>query len=437
MQPEKAKAWYSAFDVYTEGAAMELDIRAFGAIGDGRTLNTLAIQAAIDEAATQQAVVVVADGIYLSGALFLKQGMALEIRKGATLLGSPNLADYPIQQTRFEGRLCTWPVGFLNGMHLSDVKVYGEGTLDGNGFPFWKQFWDARQAAIASNAAFSNRDIMRPRLCYFEDCDHIHLEGLTLQNSAFWNLHLYLSHNITIKALTIQAPHEGVRAASSDAIDIDACSNVTISDCTFSTDDDCVCIKGGKGPQAHSINPPTENIVVERCRFGFGHGVITLGSEAALVSNVVVRNCVVEGENSLVRCKFRSDTYQRFENILFEGITMQGGGWLFDVRPWVSRQDEILGEGLPSCLSNLVVRNINAIDMQSPGVLGKGCSDLLLEGIRLEQIVFTSKVGATGRLIRADEVEKQETLPGILAYETNADIRFVEVLIDGVKQGNV
>ncbi len=116
---------------------------------------------------------------------------------------------------------------------------------------------------------------------------------------------------------------------------------------------------------------------------------------------------------------------------------MQGGGWLFDVRPWISRQDEILGDGLPSCLSNLVVRNINAIDMQSPGVLGKGCSDLLLEGIRLEQVTFTSKAGATGRLIRADEVEKQETQPGILAYETNADIRFVGVLIDGVEQGNV
>ncbi len=416
---------------------MELDIRDFGAIGDGKTLNTLAIQAAIDSAAAHQAIVVVADGIYLSGALFLKQGMALEIRQGATLLGSADLADYPIQETRFEGRLCTWPMGFLNAVHICDIKVYGEGALDGNGSGFWKKFWDAREVAIAKNAPFSNRDIMRPRLCYFEDCNRIHLEGLTLQNSAFWNLHLYRSCDISIKGLVIKAPHEGIRAASSDAIDIDACSNVSISDCTFSTDDDCVCIKGGKGPDAHVINPPTENIVVQRCRFGFGHGVITLGSEASLVRNIVVRDCVVEGENSLVRCKFRSDTYQRFENILFEKITLQGGGWLFDVRPWVSRQDEVLGEGLSSSISNLVVRDITANDMQSPGVLGKGCPELMLSGIQLEHINFTSKQGATGRLIRADEVEKQETLPGVLAFERGADIVFHEVYIDGDKMSNV
>ena len=413
---------------------MELDIRSFGAVGDGKTLSTQAIQETIDKAAELKATVVIDGGRFLSGALFLKQGMSLHLKEGGTLLGSENLFDYPIVETRFEGRSCLWPLALLNAQNLTDTHVYGKGVLDGNGFSFWARFWDARKKAILADLPFSNRDIQRPRLCFFEGCRGITLEGVTLQNSAFWNLHLYNSEMISVKGLTIQAPHEGIRAASSDAIDIDACSNVTISDCTFSTDDDCVCIKGGKGPEAHLLNRPTENIIVENCRFGFGHGVVTLGSEASLVRNVIVRNCTVLGENSLIRCKFRPDTFQHFENIVFENISITDGGWLFDVRPWVSRQDELLGSGLESKISNLVVRNIKARGMQSPGVLGQCSANLTLEGIRLESIEYTSAVGATGRLIRADEVEKQETDPDVLTYDPASGLSMSNVVFNGILQ---
>ncbi len=410
---------------------MKVNIKEYGAVADGSTLCTKAIQDAIDHASLLGATVVVPEGTYRTGSLFLKQGMSLEVEKGAILLGSDNLADYKIENTRFEGRTCLWPLGLLNAQGLTGVHVYGEGVLDGNGIPFYTQFWYERSKAIEENRPFVNRDVMRPRLLFIDNCRSVTLEGLTLQNSAFWNVHLHHSSDIIVQNFSITAFHDGVRAASSDAIDIDACQRVVIRGCTFSTDDDCVCIKGGKGPDAHLINPPTQDILVEDCRFGFGHGVITFGSEAAFVKNVKVKSCLVEGENTLVRCKTRPDTVQIFENLVFEDITILDGGWLFDVRPWESRQDELLGENLPAHIQGMAIRNIKAYRMQSPGILGKSGHNLTMENVLLQSIEYTSAPMATGRLNRADEIEKQEAKPSKLSYDRSAGISFYDFYIDG------
>ncbi len=120
---------------------MRLNIKEYGAIGDGCTLTTKEIQQAIDDAAKQAATVIVPPGTYLCGSLFLKKGMALELQKGAVLLGSTCLDDYVIADTRFEGRTCQWPLALLNAQDIEGVHVYGEGILDGNGIPFYTDFW--------------------------------------------------------------------------------------------------------------------------------------------------------------------------------------------------------------------------------------------------------------------------------------------------------
>lgn len=414
---------------------MDINILDFGAIGDGLNNNTSAIQQAIDTASELHATVVIPDGVFRSGSVFLRKNMKLRFLSNAVLLGSQDLSDYVICKTRFEGRCCIWPLALLNAQELDSVVIEGDGIIDGNGFPFWRMFWDEREKAIHRNAAFSNRDVMRPRLLFVEDCRNVSISGITLRNSAFWNMHLYRSSGIIIENVRIEAPHEGIRAASSDAIDIDACSNVRVSGCYFSTDDDCVCLKGGKGREAHLENRPTENVVIEHCTFGFGHGVLTLGSEACRINNVVIKNCIVDGENSLVRVKFRDDTDQVFSNIVFEDIEMNNGGWLFDVRPWVSRQDEILASGLPSVLRNMIVRRVKARNMISPGILDGG-EQVKLEGIKIEAVEFTSRTGRGG-LCRADEYEQQdEAIPGELRYSSSADIAFSAVTIDGMIVGN-
>lgn len=367
------------------------DIRDYGAVPERIALNTEAFRKAIDAAAEVHGTVIVTGGCYRTGAIFLKSGMRLHIEKGSVIMGSASIADYPVRNTRFEGRTCAWPVALVNADGADGTVIDGEGCIDGNGIGFWKLFWDKRSYAVEHNEQFSNRDIMRPRLIFINSCRNILIKDISLQNSAFWNIHLYNSEAVCIDGISVCSPHEEVRAASSDAVDIDACSAVTVRNCNITTDDDCICIKGGKGPDAHLVNHPTENICIENCSFGFGHGMVTIGSEASLVRNVYVRNCRVDGRNNIIRFKFRDDTMQLFENIVFDGITVHNGRWLFDMQRWDNRQDESMSDGqLFTKLSNIIIRNIEAYNMESPGTIGGRTFTGVTENMLLEHITVTT-----------------------------------------------
>ena len=367
---------------------MEYNIIDYGAISDGVTLNTSFIQKAIDEASLHNnSTVVIPEGIFLSGAIYLKKGVNLQI--DGTLLGSSVITDYPMVETRFEGHEEVWPDALINIDSISDFTIKGKGIVDGNGIPYYKQFWKERDEAIKKGLPFVNKDVPRPRLFYIRHCSDFTIEGIHLKNSGFWNLHIYDSYNVTVRNIHVSSPHEGeIRAASTDGIDIDACENVVLRESYFEVDDDCICIKGGKGPDAHIENKPTKNILIEDCVIGFGHGAVTFGSEACLVENVTIRNLQVNGENQVVRFKFRGDTNQSFKNILFENIEMTSG-IVFAIRPWISRQDEVYGDDKPSLIENLTVRNVVAKDVMAPGMILADppltvIKDLVLENISIE-----------------------------------------------------
>ena len=367
---------------------MKYNIKDYGAISDGVTLNTSFIQKAIDEASLHNnSTVVIPEGIFLSGAIYLKKGVNLQL--DGTLLGSSVITDYPMVETRFEGHEEVWPDALINIDSISDFTIKGKGTVDGNGIPYYKKFWEERDEAIKKGLPFVNKDVPRPRLFYIRHCSDFTIEGIHLKNSGFWNLHIYDSYNVTVRNIHVSSPHEGeIRAASTDGIDIDACENVVLRESYFEVDDDCICIKGGKGPDAHIKNKPTKNILIEDCVIGFGHGAVTFGSEACLVENVTIRNLQVKGENQVVRFKFRGDTNQSFKNILFENIEMTSG-IVFAIRPWISRQDEVYGDDKPSLIENLTVRNVVAKDVMAPGMILADppltvIKDLVLENISIE-----------------------------------------------------
>lgn len=409
-------------------------VKDFGAHGTGTHKETAILQEALDAVSESGGgTVVFPAGTYLTGALFLTEGVDVCLEEGAVILGSPDIEDYPYGPTRFEGRTCPWPAALINAKGLNDFAMYGEGVIDGGGAPYWKKFWDERQVAVDKGRPFSNRDVPRPRLVFIEDCSSVSVLGLTLRNSGFWNLHLFQCEQVLVQGLTISAPHEGAtRAASSDAIDIDVCTNVIIRDCDFDTDDDCVCIKGGKGPDAHQMNLPTENVLVENCRFGFGHGVLTVGSEACIARNITVRGCELDGENNLVRFKFRDDTVQLFENIVFEDITIRQGGWLFDIKSWISRQDEVMASGKPSTIRGLTVRNVTAHNMQSPGIIQAVGPHTVIENIRLENIEFTSSGDGSAAPSRFDAQEIQDgAQAGVFRVEGVTNMSVVNMTIDG------
>ena len=370
--------------------AADTVVTSFGTVADGRTLDTAALQKAIDHAHTEGGGrVVIPAGVFRSGSLFLKAGVELHFEKGAVLLGSNNLEDYPRRETRVEGHFEPWRMALINAQNLEKVRITGAGKIDGNGILFWAAFWQRRK----ENPNCTNLEVERPRLMFIDRCTDVHVQGLTFRDSGFWNLHLYRCRDVLIEGLDIGTPSGGegpIRAPSTDGLDIDSSQNVTVRRCRFSVDDDCIALKGTKGPLAlqDESSPPVENILVEHCEFVTGHGVITCGSEATIVRNIVVRDCVVKGRNNLLRLKLRPDTPQLYENILIENITLaHNEGRVLSVRPWLQFFDLQGHPPQPSVVKNVTLRNITG-RYGSLGVLNGNAIDSV-SGITLENVSLT------------------------------------------------
>ncbi len=379
--------------------AGDFSIGDFGAVGDGETINTAAIQEAIDQvAASGGGVAVVPRGVFKTGAIFLEQGVQLHLAEGAVLLGSTDLADYPKRRTRIEGHFEPWRPALVNASDMTRVRITGDGVLDGNGKPFWTAFWKRR----SENRKCTNLEVERPRLMFLDGCSDVVVSGIHLKDSGFWNLHLYNCRSVLIEGVTITAPNGSPprlydrdhpwdevsvdRAPSSDGIDVDSCQNVTIRGCRIAVGDDCIALKGTKGPLALSdqSSPPVENIVIEDCDFDSGHGMVTCGSEATIVRNVTAVNCRVGADVPVIRFKLRPDTPQLYENFVFDGITLNDARSLFDVKPWTQFFDLQGHEPPESVVQNVVVRNVKGTVRQLGelrGNRGDSISNVLLENV--------------------------------------------------------
>lgn len=356
----------------------------FGAVGDGRTLNTERIQSAINQlAAKGGGTLVVPRGVFLSGAIFLKPGVNLHLDEGAVLKGSTDRRDYPKMRTRIEGHFEEWLPALVNADGTDHLRITGSGTLDGNGAPFWEDFWARRKA----DPTTTNLAVERPRLALIQNSEDVRISGIKFKDSGFWNLHLYRCRNVVVENVRFEVP-DGVRAPSTDGTDIDSCQNVTIRGCTYRVDDDCIAIKGSKGPFAldDRDSPPVEHIRVVDCTFERGHGVVTLGSEATVVRDVLVEKSRVVGPINLIRLKLRPDTPQRYEEIHYRDITLDSNaGTIFQVRPWRQFFD-LKGQPPPKS----VVRHVTLSNVKgSYGSLGEiqgnpgqtEISDIKLENI--------------------------------------------------------
>ncbi len=305
----------------------------FGVRSDDSTLiQTDQLQAVIDTAAASGGgVVVIPNGVFLSGSLFFRQGTRLHIERGGKLKGVDDIAHYPIRPTRIEGRTIDYFCALVNADSLSEFSITGDGVIDGNGLRFWREFWIRRKV----NSACTNTEALRPRLVYISNCNDVDINDVTLQNSPFWTLHLYRCRRVKVIGTRTFAPHEGVKAPSSDAIDVDNCHDVLIHGCYMSVNDDAVALKGGKGTWADKDpdNGPNVNVVISNCEFGFVHSCLTLGSESVADRNIVMRNCMVKNAKRVLWLKLRPDTPQTYEYVRVDGIRGQSENFLV-VRPW-------------------------------------------------------------------------------------------------------
>jgi alpha-L-rhamnosidase len=357
----------------------QLLVTTVGAVGDGQTLNTKALQAAIDQLAVQGGgTIVVPPGEFLSGALFLKLGVNLHLEKGAVLRASTDMVNFPEQRTRIEGHFEEkFNPALINADGCDGLQITGEGTLDGDGRKIWDEFWERRNAS-KEKTNFKNLSVPRARLCLIENSKNVLIQGVTFKDSQFWNLHLYRCSKVLVEGVAFTVPDDYKQAPSSDGIDVDSCQDVTIKGCTFSVTDDCIAMKGSKGPEAmeDKESPPVERIRVSGCTFLRGHAMFTCGSEATVVRDVVVEDCEVMGWNDpdfdgggampVLTLKLRPDTPQLYENITVRNITVDSGGArIFSIDKWtqyfdlkgrpepVSRIDKITVSGIKGRVGSL------------------------------------------------------------------------------------
>ena len=305
----------------------------YGVINDSTLLQTEKIQSAIDAAAQNGGgVIVIPKGTYLSGALFFKPKTHLHLEEGAVLKGSDDISNFPIIDTRMEGQSLKYFAALVNADKVDGFTLSGKGTIDGNGLRYWKSFWLRRKV----NPQCTNMDELRPRLVHISHSNNVQLSGVRLINSPFWTTHLYKCNHIKLLNLYIFSPEKPVKAPSTDAIDIDVCSNVLVKNCYMSVNDDAVALKGGKGPwadQDKENNGANRNIIIEDCIYGLCHSALTCGSESIHNHNIILRRCRLDNAKRLLWLKMRPDTPQNYEYITVEEITGTVSSFLF-AKPW-------------------------------------------------------------------------------------------------------
>ena len=346
-------------------------ITEYGVKNDSTIVQTEAIQKVIDLAASNGGgVIVIPRGTYLSGSLFFKQGTHLYIEEGGTLKGSDRIANFKILETRIEGQTCKYFSALVNADGIDGFVIAGKGTINGDGRHYWEEFWIRRQW----NRECTNKDAQRPRLTYISNCKNVTVQDVRLINSPFWTNHIYKSDHARYIDCYIYAPTSGIKAPSSDAIDIDVCHDVLVHGCYMNVNDDAVVLKGGKGTWADkdANNGPNYNILIQNCHYGTVHGCLTLGSESVHDRNVIIRNCHADNANRVIWLKMRPDTPQHYEYVTVENFTGKTGSFLV-VRPWTQFFQPENREDMPlSTCNNIVMKNIN---MECKNFFDVGASD--------------------------------------------------------------
>ncbi|MCA9436458.1 MAG: glycoside hydrolase, partial [Candidatus Omnitrophica bacterium] len=279
------------FGTYSVANAGVVEVGDHGAIADGETINTSAIQKAIDACAEAGGGRVhFPAGDYVSGTLFLKDGVYLDLDQGATLLGSTNLEDYPITHCELPSYTDKYVVrALIWGEGLKNVGLVGRGTIDGQGEAFLGNHPPEEELAKIVEGWDPNRYtpksvyINRPYIIRLISCRDILVEGLTLKNSPMW-MQQYLNCDfVTLRGLNVYNHCN----KNNDMIDIDGCRDVIISDCYGDSDDDALTLKS-------TVQYPTENVTVTNCVLSSHCNALKMGTESSGgFKNIAISNCVI------------------------------------------------------------------------------------------------------------------------------------------------
>lgn len=260
----------------------EIDPRAHGAVGDGQHDDTAGLQAALDAAAAMGGCLRLPAGTWCTGALFVRSGVHLHLAEGATLLGSPRLADYPLIDTRVAGIEMRWPAALLNIRDAHDVAISGPGTIDGQGAGFWAGYWALREAYTPRGLRWaSDYDAQRPRLLLVQNACRVFIGGgLRLRRSGFWTLQLLYSQQVRVQDVSIRNNEDG-HGPSTDGIDIDSSQRVLVRRVDIAVNDDAIAFKAGRDADGLRVARPTRDVLVADCTVREGATGVAFGSETS------------------------------------------------------------------------------------------------------------------------------------------------------------
>ncbi|HXD77770.1 MAG TPA: glycoside hydrolase family 28 protein [Puia sp.] len=337
-------------------------IAPYGAVADGITLNTAAINRAIDDCNHKGGgVVVVPQGLWLTGPIVLKSHVNLYIDRGAILQFTADHNQYPIMSGNWEGLPAARCQSPISGAGLEDIAITGGGVIDGNG-DSWR--WIARdrltegewRAKVASGGIVTEdgktwfpsaqslrgyrtkdagvlrpgmtagdfagfKDFLRPNLLVLTDCKRVLLDGPNFQNSPAWCLHILLCEDLTVQDVHVRNPWN---AANGDGIDVESCRNVLLENSTFDAGDDGICVKSGRDEAGRRRGRPTENMIVRNDIVYRAHGGFVIGSEmSGGARNIFVSDCSFIGTDIGLRFKTVRGRGGVVEKIYVKNIAMR------------------------------------------------------------------------------------------------------------------
>lgn len=354
--------------------AATFNVKDYGAIGDGKTLDTAAIQKAIDAAsAAHGGTVLVPAGNFLTGPFTLASSINFHLDAKAVVLLDNNISRYPIVNHRYQDA--------ITAVNAHDLEITGSGIIDGQGEAWWQ--------------AFRNNPMMthRPYLIRLSGCTNLTVSGVTLRNSPMFHLAVANSYDVTIKGITINAP---AKAPNTDGIDPSGW-NFTIEGCNIDTGDDDIAIKPGGGR-----TPGNKNYLVKDCTFGHGHGMSIGGGSANGVENLTVKNCTFDHTDYGIRIKTLRGNGGLVQDCTYENLKMTAINKcpisIMDYYPEsMAPKDPSTVKAVPvnertPRYHNIVIRNVTATDCPNAGSIC-GLPEAPVDGLIFKNVNIQADTG--------------------------------------------
>lgn len=389
------------------------NINDFGAVANGKTLNTAAFAKAIKACAENGGgKVVVPNGKYLTGAIHLESNVNLHLEDKAEILFSINPKDYPIVHTSWEGTELMNYSPLIYAKNKTNVAITGKGTLNGQADSSNWWVWSGGksygwQKGIPSQNDPSNREVLvdmaeknvpvaervfgdgrylRPSFIEFFECNTVLIKDVTVINAPFWILHPLKSNNIIIDGVTVNS-----HGPNNDGCDPEYSQNIIIKNCTFNTGDDCIAIKAGRDADGRRVAIPSKNIIVQNCKMIDGHGGVVIGSEiSAGVNNVFVENCIMDSPNldRAIRIKTNSRRGGVIEDIFVRNLEVGTvKECVLKLNMFYNVYGSQTGNFIP-VIRNISLENINVKNGGKYSVRAEGYAESPVENITLKNVVI-------------------------------------------------